>query len=88
MPWRKVRFKGDEVLARCDASGQLVSDGGRVEIRYRPRDGRSYRAGVRNLESLPDAEILPDDACAPVSAGNASRPRVNAVGMLPLRRGA
>lgn len=80
MPWRKVRFKGDEVLARCDASGQLIAERGRVEIRYRPRDSRAYRAGVQNLEPLAGAEVLPDDACGPSVADPPGRARANAVG--------
>lgn len=80
MPWRKVRFRGDEVLARCDSSGQLQAEGGRVEIRYRPNDGRAYRAAARNLEPVSQAEILPDDACVPSSPEGPTRARVNALG--------
>ena len=65
MPWRKARFKGGEVLARCDEQGRFVGENGRVEIRYRPTDGRAYHAALRNLSEIPGAEILPNDAVAP-----------------------
>lgn len=67
MAWRKVQFKGGEVLARCDDRGQLVAEGGRVEIRYRATDARAYHAALRNLAPLPEAEVLPDDACVPAT---------------------
>ena len=68
MPWRKARFKGGEVLARCDAQGRFSAENGRVEIRYRPQDGRAYHAALRNLAEAEDAAILPDDAVAPAQA--------------------
>jgi ribonuclease HI len=73
-----MRFKDAEVLARCDAAGLPVSDGGRVEIRYRAQDGRAYHASVRNLMPLPGSEVLPDDACA--DAREAAAPRAAASG--------
>lgn len=63
MPWVIAELRGKRVYARADAQGELVADGGRVEIRYKPKDGRAYRAGVRNLEVV-DATPLPDDTCA------------------------
>ena len=82
MPWRRVVLRGTEVLARCDAAGKLADQGGRVEIRYRANDSKSYRAATRNLE-LGSEDILPDEHCsdaepapdkkavAPVSAAKA-----------------
>ncbi len=64
MPWCWVTLKGTRVLARCDASGALRADGGRVEVRYRPRDARSYRAAVGNLSMVAGSEVLPDEHCA------------------------
>lgn len=52
------------MLARCDASGALLATKGRVEIRYRPTDGKAYQAGIRNLVEDPDGTLLPDDHCA------------------------
>ncbi len=83
MPWRKVRFKDAEVLARCDAQGKLTADGGRVEIRYRPSDTRAYHASLRNLVELPGGEVLPDDTCVPAGGGG-DRPRTMRGG-LPAR---
>lgn len=64
MPWRKARFKDSEVLARCDAAGRLAAQGGRVEIRYRATDQRSYNASLANLSPIEGGEVMADDACA------------------------
>ncbi|MEO0325854.1 MAG: hypothetical protein AAF447_23080, partial [Myxococcota bacterium] len=63
MPWRKMKLRGATVFARCDAGGALVEDGGRVEIRYKPKDGRAYAAGARNLSPAQDDEVFPDAHC-------------------------
>lgn len=52
------------MLARADASGELRSEGGRVEVRYKPTDGRAYRAGARNLQAFDGARTFPDSHCA------------------------
>ncbi len=65
MAWTPKMLRGQRVLARCSDDGKLVVEGGRVEVRYKPSDGRAYRAGERNLEAIGGAEILPDDHCAP-----------------------
>ncbi|MGF1469372.1 MAG: ribonuclease HI [Sandaracinaceae bacterium] len=65
MPWIEMRLRDQKVLARCDAGGEPIVEGGRVEIRYRPRDGRAYRAGARNLKPVDGASVLPDDHCGP-----------------------
>jgi ribonuclease HI len=75
--WRKVRFKGETVLARCNEQGELAAQGGRVEIRYRAEDSRAYRAGARNLEPIEEEPILADDTCAPVGAGSAGPGRMS-----------
>jgi ribonuclease HI len=62
-----MTLRGKRVLARSDENGQLVQAGGRVEIRYSPRDGKAYRASATNLEPL-DEGLLPDDHCAVLSA--------------------
>jgi len=67
MPWVIAELRGKRVYARADAKGELVTDSGRVEIRYKPKDGRAYRAGLRNLEVV-DATPLPDDTCAEAEA--------------------
>jgi ribonuclease HI len=69
MPWRRMRLRNAEVLARCDASGELVSNDGRVEVRYKPNDGRAYLAGASNLEPTGGApKIEPDSFCGPGEA--------------------
>lgn len=69
MPWRRMRLRNAEVLARCDASGELVSNEGRVEVRYKPNDGRAYLAGASNLTPPAGApKIEPDSFCGPGEA--------------------
>ncbi len=63
-----MKLRDAKVLARCDEGGRLVDEGGRVEIRYKPRDGRAYRAGARNLAPIAGAAVLPDDHCGPAEA--------------------
>ena len=68
MPWARALLRGQKVLARAKADGSLDAQGGRVEVRYRPNDGRAYQAAARNLELVPGEALLPDDACAPAEA--------------------
>jgi ribonuclease HI len=72
MPWIEAMLRGQRVLARAKADGSLAVDQGRVEIRYRPNDGRAYRAAAGNLEIVPGAPLLPDEAC---TAGDATTPK-------------
>lgn len=65
VPWARAILRGQKVLARVRADGAFDSVGGRVEVRYKPNDGRAYRAAERNLERVPGEPLLPDDACAP-----------------------
>lgn len=53
------------MLARVNEDGRLAAVGGRVEVRYKPNDGRAYQAGERNLELVAGEPLLPDEACAP-----------------------
>jgi ribonuclease HI len=61
------------VFARADAGGRLLASGGRVEIRYRPGDGRRYAARAENLK-ITDATPLPDETCAPADEAPKSPP--------------
>ncbi len=61
-------LRGQKVLARVNADGAFVENGGRVEIRYKATDGRAYQAGARNLEALPDGRLFADDHCVPGEA--------------------
>jgi len=64
VPWVRALLRGQKVFAKADEAGRLASDGGRVEIRYKPNDGRKYGAREDNLKVVP-GEVLPDDACGP-----------------------
>jgi ribonuclease HI len=68
MPWIEAMLRGQKVLARANADRSLVSEGGRVEIRYKPNDGRAYRASASNLVVANDAPLLPDETCASAEA--------------------
>lgn len=64
-----MRLRNAEVLARCDEGGELVSNDGRVEVRYKPNDGRAYFAGASNLKPPAGApKIEPDSFCGPGEA--------------------
>jgi ribonuclease HI len=64
-----MRLRNSEVLARCDDVGELASNGGRVEIRYKPNDGRAYFASASNLRAPAGApRIEPDSFCGPGEA--------------------
>lgn len=58
MPFRPMLLRGSKIFARCDESGELVVDSGRVEIRYR-KSGKAYAAAPRNLEATTGG-VLPD----------------------------
>jgi ribonuclease HI len=85
MPWIEAMLRGQKVLARAKDDGSLVDEGGRVEIRYKPKDGKAYRAGKSNLAIVAGAAVLPDDTCgpavAPAEKGAATKaaPRAQAV---------
>ena len=67
MPWIEAVLNGQKVLARCNERGEFVAEGGRVEVRYKPTDGRAYRAGKGNLQPV-GLKILPDAHCAEAGA--------------------
>lgn len=72
-----MRLRGGKIFARCDASGELVVDGGKVEIRYKPKDGRAYFAVAKNLAHFPEDEILGDEhfgEAAPVERPEPTKP--------------
>lgn len=83
MPFRPMRLRGGKIFARCDASGELVVSAGKVEIRYKPRDGRAYFAVAKNLLPFPESELL-DDAdfgeAAPVERPEVQKPANGTVG--------
>ena len=69
-----MRLRNAEVLARCDDGGQLVAKGGRVEVRYKPNDGRAYFAAVSNLRPASNDSIEPDSFCGPAEAVKTKAP--------------
>lgn len=85
MPWIEATLRGQRVLARAHADGTLLSDGGRVEVRYKPSDGRAYRAAARNVEVASGAVMHGDDACAPAEpASPKGKPAARPSATVPL----
>ena len=78
MPWIEALLRGQTVLARATPGGALLAEGGRVEVRYKPHDGRAYRAAVANLAAKPNAKLLPDDACSPAESPAPAKGRTKA----------
>lgn len=69
-----MRLRNSDVYARCDDAGGLVTNGGRVEIRYKPKDGRAYFAGASNLQPLAESPTIePDSFCAEADPVDKSR---------------
>ena len=68
-------LRGQKVLAKATQDGKLAAESGRVEIRYKPNDGRAYRAAAANLVTAEGATLLPDDHCAPAGAAPAPAAR-------------
>ena len=61
-------LRGQKIYARAEASGALTRDSaGRVEVRYKPNDGRLYFARADNLEVVEGA-VLPDETCGAAEA--------------------
>jgi ribonuclease HI len=74
--------------------GTFDANGGRVEVRYKPNDGRAYQAGVRNLSLVAGEELLPDDAVGTAervpskAEASAARKKSAAAGVEPVPAGA
>lgn len=71
VPWVVAELRGQRVYARADEKGALQSEGGGVEIRYKPNDGRRYKARADNLKIL-GGNVLPEETCGP--AGDVVKP--------------
>lgn len=65
MPWQWGTFRGKRVLVRVTAPGAPALVGGRVEIRFREGDGRTYPARGDNV-SVPASGALVEDGAAVV----------------------
>lgn len=60
MPWDRRYFKGSKVYVEVDEDGELVVDGGRVQMKYSPSDdAKVYRAGASNISGPLDADGKP-----------------------------
>lgn len=59
MPWSRHRLRDQDVWAKVDATGALVTESdGRVEIVYKAASGaKVYRAGARNLAPTGDPGV-------------------------------
>ena len=67
MPWVRAILRGQKIYARATETGALLAEGGRVEIRYKPNDGRRYQARADNLQVVPGPP-LPDETCGVAQA--------------------
>ncbi len=74
MPWVYATLRGQRVYARANEDGSLAAKGGRVEIRYKPNDGRRYDARADNLE-VERGSLMPDETCARAPARSRSPPK-------------
>jgi hypothetical protein len=82
MSWRIATLRNNRVYARCNATGAFIVENGRVEIRYRPDDGRAYHASERNLIAHQNEPILPDDTCASLAPSISKKPKKGAVSVV------
>ncbi|MFK7992396.1 MAG: ribonuclease HI [Sandaracinaceae bacterium] len=71
MPWMEMKLRNAKVLVRCSDGGQPLAEKGRVEIRYKPKDGRAYHASLGNLVPIPGGQTFPDAHCAEAKASPA-----------------
>ncbi|MCU0693551.1 MAG: ribonuclease HI [Polyangiaceae bacterium] len=67
MPWVRAKLRDNQVYVRVDQQGKFVVHAGRAEVRYRPKDGRLYRANPANLTDV-ELDLLPDDTCSDAEA--------------------
>jgi ribonuclease HI len=96
MPWKKMRLRSDDVFVHVNDAGEPVTEGGRVEIRYRPDAMRAYHASLRNLAPSTDPTIYPESHCTsldgvtvqpglgiatPIAAAAASAAKANSTGV-------
>jgi ribonuclease HI len=74
VPWVRASLRGQLVYARADGAGALKVENGRVEVRYKPNDGRRYEARADNL-AVSDPSPLPDETCGPAEPVQKPGPR-------------
>jgi len=67
MPWQWGSFRGKRVLVRVRAAGKPAIDDGRVDIRFRADDERSYPANPNNVVLEKSTELVSDFAPSPTT---------------------
>lgn len=82
-----MRLRNAEVFARCRDDGEPLADEGRVEIRYKPNDGKAYFAAIGNLHAPEGSpQIEPDAFCGeaePVKKGQTKKKASKSVAGAP-----
>jgi ribonuclease HI len=68
MPWTYALLRDARVFARVREDGSFHVQGGRVEVRYKPHDGKAYFAAASNLVREKGAPIFEDTACSDAEA--------------------
>lgn len=70
MPWKRFRFKQNKTYIYTDDTGEPIVRAGRISLRYKLKDKRTYSGSPRNLAPLtegPDAgKVWGDDEAAPL----------------------
>ena len=62
--WIKVKFKEGKVWALCDENGELLTERGRVPIRYQLTAGaKIYQAAAANISEF--AGAVPEESADP-----------------------
>lgn len=70
MPWAEATLRGQKIFARVQTSGDWAVENGRVEIRYKPNDGKMYQASTSNLIKVEGKPLLPDEHCGSAIASS------------------
>src|SRR6188768_2356751 len=79
MTWVRMKFKGERVWIRADASGKPELDSaGRAEMKYRESDEKSYRPLAANLEPDGDGGETKTFASASMIPPVSARPKAAA----------
>jgi ribonuclease HI len=76
MGWQRHKLRDSDVWARVDGAGTLIKDGeGRVEIVYKAERGaKVYRAGAKNLASIPGEAQVEIEIGEPAPASTKKAP--------------
>lgn len=69
MAWQWGTFRGKRVLVRVTALGKTDVDDGRVDIRFKLSDPKTYPASPGNVSLDPKSELFDDDAVSAPAIG-------------------